>query len=82
MVSGSRSYKCDSYWKQPIKLMKSVTSLVLQRKKMSLLKSAFFYVERRLMKPQAPVAVEEIFDKRNYRPETLKNHSDSDWSNF
>ena len=35
------------------------------------------------MKPQARVTIKEIFDKRNYRPEVLRNHlSDSDWSNF
>ena len=35
------------------------------------------------MKPQARVTIKEIFDKRNYRPEILRNHlSYSDWSNF
>ena len=35
------------------------------------------------VKPQARVTIKEIFDKRNYRPEILRNHlSDSDWSNF
>ena len=35
------------------------------------------------MKPQARVTIKEIFDKRNYRPEVLRNHlSYSDWSNF
>ena len=33
------------------------------------------------MKPQAGVTIKKIFNKRNYRPEILRNNlSDSDWS--